>query len=444
MRLRSELKPYQADMVGRALASKRVAIWAEVGLGKTAIALSVIADLKLPTLVVAPKAVAEASWDSEALMWEHTKHLRFSKILGTPKQREKALEADADVWLINYENLNWLVDLYDEPPFKVVVFDESDSLKDPSAKRTKAAARWAPYVTYMLQLTGTPAPQNYIDLFSQVWLLDLGERFGKSVTAFKSKYFMPDKVNRQQPWQVYTWKLKNGAKDQIEEAVKDIAFSLRQADYLQLPDMVPVEHNLVMTEALKSKYKELKEDAVVHLNGAQVTAVSAGVLSSKLLQFTSGSVYDENRTAHHVHDMKLDLLERIWEENNRQPLLVWYAFETERDRVLERFGKNARTYDGPETLAAWNRKEIGILVAHPASVGAGINLQHGGHVMVWFTIPFNSRHYTQGIGRMQRQGQVMPVMVHHLMIKGTADQHALDVVRGKVTLQDGLMAALTL
>lgn len=390
--------------------------------------------------MIAPLSVAEKTWTDEIDKWDHLKHLTFSKILGSRKQREEALMKKADVYLINRENVEWLVEHYKQRwPFKTVIIDESSSFKSPQAKRFKALRKVRPKIERLVELTGTPAPNNLMDLWPQIYLLDQGERLGKTITQYRNTYFTPGQKNGHI---VYSWKLLPGAEKAIYEKISDICVSMKAKDYLKLP---PRTDNFVEVElSPKSwiKYKELEREYVLELEDSDVIASNAATLSNKLLQLSSGCIYDENGDPVEIHQEKLDTLEHIVEDAQGQPVLVFYKYKHDLARIQQRL-KQAKVLDvSAGDIEKWNKGEIPILLAHPQSAGHGLNLQQGGHIIVWFGLTWSLEYYQQANARLDRQGQKEPVIVHHIVAKKTIDEEVIKALKNKELGQEALMTAV--
>ncbi|MGL9749518.1 phage DNA helicase [Enterococcus sp. DIV0170] len=391
-------------------------------------------------MVIAPLSVAEKTWTDEIDKWDHLNHLTFSKILGSRKQREEALMKKADVYLINRENVEWLVTHYKQRwPFRTVIIDESSSFKSPQAKRFKALRKVRPKIERLVELTGTPAPNNLMDLWPQIYLLDQGERLGKTITQYRNTYFTPGQKNGHI---VYSWKLLPGAEKAIHEKISDICVSMKAKDYLKLP---PRTDNIVEVELSKKnweKYKELEREYVLELKDSDVVASNAAVLSGKLSQLASGCIYDENGAAIEIHQEKLDALERVIEDAQGQPILLFYRFRHEAERIEKRFKHVKRLDVAAGDVKKWNDGKLPLLLAHPKSAGHGLNLQHGGHIIVWFGIDWPLELYQQANARLDRQGQTEPVIIHHLIAKGTIDEDVMQSLANKEVGQEALMAAV--
>jgi SNF2 family DNA or RNA helicase len=390
--------------------------------------------------VIAPKRVAETVWDTEASKWEHLKHLKLNKILGNPAARISALKSSGDIYIVNLENLVWLLE-EQEKQFDNLIIDESSRFKDSSTKRFKALKKHLKNFKRRIILTGTPTPQGYADLWSQVAILDMGQRLETSLTKFRMKYMHPGNINRHTRV-VYNWNLNEGADQIINEKISDICLSLRAKDYLELPKLTKLYHNIEIDKNVRAKYNELKKDMVADIKGERITAPTAAALAGKLLQFTSGSVYDEQGEAHEVHRSKLEYLESIMEESS-SPTLVFYHFKHALQKLRLAFPQ-AVVLDN-DNIEAWRDGKIRMLLAHPQSGGIGLNLQcNVGDTAqtVWYDLPWSSENYIQANARIYRQGQEKPVIIHHLTVSKTIDEQVVKVLEGKINLQDALMDAL--
>jgi len=352
-----------------------------------------------------------------------------------------ALNSDADIYLINLENVAWLCGLSDKLVFTNLVIDESSRFKDPSTKRFKALKKHLKGFSRRLILTGTPTPQGMQDLWSQVGILDLGSRLETSLTRFRDKYMTPDQMNRHTRV-VYSWKLKQGCDEVIKDKISDICFSLKAEDYLQLPSCTSLYHKIEIDKPIRAKYDELRKDMVVEVKKEKITAPTAAALANKLLQFTSGAVYNEEGEPKEVHRAKLEYLESIMEESS-SPTLVFYHFKHSLQRLRLLFPEAVVLDD--DNIEAWRRGEIRMLLAHPQSGGIGLNLQcNVGDTAqtVWFDLPWSSENYIQANARIYRQGQEKPVIIHHLTVANSIDEQVVRVLDGKINLQDALLDAL--
>lgn len=396
-------------------------------------------------LVVAPKKVAEATWTAEAARWDHLSGMRIVRVLGTAAKRAQALNTPADLYVINRENAPWLVDYYrNDWPFDGVVLDESSSFKNPQSKRFKAMKKVLDRVRWLVLLTGTPAPNGLEDLWAQIYLLDRGQRLGRTITSFREAFFTQDKSYPGQQYRTYS--PQPGADKRIEEAISDICVSMKAEDYLELPEyiegVVPVE----LDPAAKKAYKKLEREALLQVDGATITAGTAAVLNGKLLQLCSGAVYDTEGRATEIHICKVEALLEVVEQLGGQHALVFYWYRHELDRLLkalEPTGLRVRAYAGEEDERLWNAGEVDLLLAHPASCGYGLNLQAGGHHMIWFGLPnWALEVYQQACKRLHRQGQRFPVVSHILVVRGGMDEAVVAALQEKGDAQEALMQAL--
>jgi len=438
---KSQLHQYQREMLALAKQKPNIGLFMEPGLGKTATALTIVEEsIDKKTLIVAPKKVAESVWMQECEKWEHLKNLKVAKVLGNPNQRLEALKSSSHIYVVNLENLIWLLE-QNLQKFDNLIIDESSRFKDPSTKRFKAIKKHLKNFKRRIILTGTPTPQGLPDLWSQVGILDLGERLETSLTKFRIKYLQPDQMNRHTNV-VYSWKLKDGAAQTIQDKISDICFSLKAEDYLQLPSCTSLYHKIELDKSVKEKYEQLRKDMVVDIKKEKITAPTAAALANKLLQFTSGAVYNEEGEVHEVHRSKLEYLESIMEESS-SPTLVFYHFKHSLQRLRLQFPEAVVLDD--DNIEAWRRGEIRMLLAHPQSGGIGLNLQcNVGDTAqtVWFDLPWSSENYIQANARIYRQGQEKPVIIHHLVLYNSIDEQVVKVLEGKINLQDALLESL--
>jgi SNF2 family DNA or RNA helicase len=373
--------------------------------------------------------------------WEHLKNLKVSKIIGTPLQRLAGLNENADVYLINLENVVWLTEAQPKLVFTNLVIDESSRFKDPSTKRFKALKKHLKVFQRRIILTGTPTPQGMGDLWSQVGILDLGQRLETSLTRFREKYMAPDQINRHTRV-VYSWKLQPNADKNINDKISDICFSLKAEDYLQLPSCTSLYHKIEIDKNVRVQYEQLRKDMVAEIGKEKITAPTAAALAGKLLQFTSGAIYNEEGEPQEIHRSKLERLESIMEECS-SPTLVFYHFKHSLNRLRLLFPQAVVLDD--DNIAAWNRGEIRMLLAHPQSGGIGINLQcNVGETAqtVWYDLPWSSENYIQANARIYRQGQEKPVIIHHLTVSNSIDEQVVKVLEGKINLQEALLDSL--
>lgn len=422
-------------------------LFLEMGLGKTVSTLTAIDELindrfeVSKVLVIAPKRVADDTWTSEASKWDHLRHLIFSKVLGTVAQREAALQVDADIYLVNRENVVWLVErLRKNWPFDMVVVDELSSFKSNQAKRFKSLRAVRPLIRRFVGLTGTPAPNGLMDLWPEVYLLDRGERLGKTITGYRDRYFCPGKRNG---FTVFTWEPKEGAEEAIHKRISDICISMKAEDYLRLPEQVVNDIRIRLDPAEMVKYRELEREKLMELDGQEITALSAAAVWGKLLQLANGAVYNGDKTVTALHQKKLDALEDILEASCGHPVLVFYNFRHDYDRLMERFGKlNPRAIQTSADIRDWNAGRIPLMLAQPASMGHGLNIQAGGHIIVWFGLNPSLELYQQANARLHRQGQKEAVIVHRLIVDGTVDEDVVKKLETKDECQECLMEAV--
>ena len=414
----------------------------DMGLGKSVITLTALWSLLLDSfdvgkvLVVAPKRVAENTWPTELKKWEHLDGLTWSLVLGSEKDRRAALQRRAKIYIINRENVTWLVDNY-RWDFDTLVIDELSSFKSSKAQRFRALKRVRPRISRVIGLTGTPQPNGLLDLWPQMYLLDMGQRLGRFVGGYRERFFLPDKRNREV---IYSYKPKEGAEEKIYELISDICISMKAADYLDMPELVASRVEVQMNAKERKLYEGFERDMVLHLKDGDLDAVNAAALSGKLVQMANGAVYGENRKVHHIHDRKLDALEDIIEAANGKPLLVAYWYKHDLERIRQRF--EVRTIDTPKDIADWNEGKIPVALIHPASAGHGLNLQDGGSTIVWFGLTWSLELYQQLNARLWRQGQKHTVVIQHIVAAGTHDEDIMNALEKKDMSQTALIAAV--
>jgi SNF2 family DNA or RNA helicase len=440
---------YQAYCINQIINHNALGLFLDMGLGKTVITLTAVNDLKYnrfainKVLVIAPKKVAEATWSKEAQKWDHLKLLRISTVLGTARQRIKALNTPGDIYIINRENVQWLVDYYrNDWPFDMVVIDESSSFKNHQAKRFKSLTWVRNKISRIVELTGTPAPNGLIDLWAQIYLLDGGERLGKTIGGFRQRYFDPDQRNAQQ---IFSYKPKEGAGQTIQDRISDICISMSAKDYLELPECVSVDVPIVLDRKAAAAYRKLEHDMLLEVNGDEISVTTAATLGNKLLQLGNGAVYDENHKVIEIHKCKIEAFMETVEALQGQAALVFYNFQHDRDRILKALAKSGlrvRVYQGSQDETDWNNHKIDILLAHPASTAYGLNLQEGGNHIIWFGLNWSLELYQQANKRLHRQGQKQKVFIHNLVVQGSMDEDVLDALQGKSSMQEGLLKAL--
>lgn len=420
------------------------AVLLEMGLGKSVITLTSIFDLTLDSflirkvLVIAPLRVARDTWPAEIEKWDHLRGLTYTVAIGSEIQRKTALLQKAQVYLINRENVDWLVNKSDIPfDYDMVVIDELSSYKAYSSKRFKALRKVRPGVKRMVGLTGTPSSNGLMDLWAEIGILDMGQRLGRYITHFRSTYFVPDKRNQQM---VFSYKPKPGTEEAIYRLISDITISMKNTDYLKLPELVINEIPVRLSDDEVRYYQTMKNEMVLSLKGKEIDAVNAAALSGKLLQMANGAVYDENGGVAHIHDRKLDALEDIFEGANGKPVLIAYWFKHDLERILERFP--VERLDSAESIKRWNNGEIPVAVIHPASAGHGLNLQTGGSTLAWFSLTWSLELYQQTNARLWRQGQKDTVVIHHIIAKGTIDELVMTALERKDKTQTALIDAV--
>lgn len=448
-----KFKPYkyQQEAIEWVLRHPRCGLFLDMGCGKSVITLTAIMRLMdycevEKVLVVAPKKVAESTWTDEVEKWDHLAGLRVAKVMGTPKQRENAMASRADIYVVGRDSFVWLVDQYKgKLPFDMLVIDELTSFKSPRSNRFKAMRIAAPTVQRVVGLTGTPAPNGLMDLWAQMYCLDMGERLGKSVTRYRDTYFDTHRWNNI----VVRCSIRKGCEKIIRDKIADICLSMQAKDYLQLPDKIVHEIRITLSPGVMKAYNDFERDRVMEFaekhtgEKTNVLAASAAGLMNKLSQFANGAVYDEDKQVHAVHDEKLDKLTEIVEAANGSSLLVFYQYKHDATRIAQRLiGYAVRQYEGEEDLRDWNNGKIDILLAHPMSTAFGLNMQQGGHYVVWFGTGWNLELYDQANARLHRQGQKYPVHVYKLICTGTVDERANAAIENKHGVQQNLLDSL--
>lgn len=421
---------------------KACGLFLDMGLGKTIITLTALWSLVLDyfevgrVLIIAPLRVARDTWPREIEKWEHLKGLSYSVVVGSEKEREAAINRKAFVYIINRENVSWLVEnkMF---KFDMVVIDELSSFKSNKAKRFKSLRKVRGSLKRIVGLTGTPAPNGLIDLWPQINLLDMGERLGRFIGGFRERYFVPDKRNRDI---IYSYKPKEGAEDAIYKKISDICISMKASDQLKMPKLLVSNYEVNMSEKEKQMYDTLKKDLILPFKDGDIDAASAVGLSNKLCQMANGAVYDENGKVREIHTRKLEALEDIIEAANGKPVLIAYWFKHDKDRLIKRF--NAVSIDKNEDIARWNKGEIPVAIIHPASAGHGLNLQEGGCHLIWFGLTWSLELYKQCNARLWRQGQKETVVIQHIVTKGTIDEDIIKALNAKEVTQEELIKAV--
>lgn len=439
---------YQQYSINHIIDHKASGLFLDMGMGKTVSTLTAIDNLiflgeVIKVLVIAPLRVAEDTWSTEVEKWDHLKHLKISKILGTKKQRKEALNKDADIYVTNRENVDWLVsECFDSWIWDMVIIDELSSFKSSKAKRFRALKKVRPYFKRIVGLTGTPAPNSLIDLWPQIYLLDGGQRLGKTITGFKDRYFNPGRRNG---YVVYNWELKQGAEEAIQNKISDICISMKADDYLDIPERIDNRVEISLSKKALEIYKKLEKELVIEIAEEDITAANSAVLTNKLLQMANGAIYSESKEVVNIHDEKLGKLEEIIDTSNGKSVLVFYNFKHDYNRISEMLTKKKITYqtlNDSEDIKKWNEGEIQVALLHPASAGHGLNLQYGGNIIVWFGLTWSLELYQQANARLHRQGQKEIVIIHHLISKGTVDEDVMNALANKEVNQNMLLEAV--
>lgn len=449
---RSNLHEYQERGVSHIIDNEYCALFLDMGLGKTVTTLTAIKELLdnciiSNALVIAPKKVTQVTWSDEIKNWKHLQGLTISVIDGTAKQRREAMAAKADIYAVSRDNIVWLVLECGgvKLPYDMVVIDELSSFKNHASKRFRAMRKVRKFIPRVVGLTGTPAPNGLIDLFAQMYLVDEGQRLGKTVTAYRDRFFRPGKRNGDI---VYTYELKapqNETEQQISDLISDITISMTAEDYLKMPDKIMLYDYVDLAPKVLAQYRDFEKEQILELINSDepISAASAAALSNKLQQFANGAIYDAERNVKDLHDEKLDKLEEIVEAANGEPVLIAYSYKHDLERIMQKLkAYKPVKLEKPEHIADWNAGRIPVLVMHPASAGHGLNLQKGGHNIVWFGNTWSLELYQQFNARLYRQGQGKPVTIHHIVTRGTIDEKIIKSLDGKRETQDGLMESI--
>lgn len=443
--MKFKARPYQQYAIEQIIKKPRLGLMLDMGLGKSVITLTAIERLINDyfvvnrVLVIAPLRVAESTWESEIHKWEHLRNVTISKVLGNEKERLEALNNVADIYIINRENVVWLVNtVRSKWDFDMVVIDESSSFKNHTSKRFRALRRVLPKIKRLVELTGTPAPNSMLDLWAQIYLLDSGARLGKTIGAFRKKYFTPGFSNG---YTVYNWNMNKGADKEITKCISNICISMKSEDYLDLPDIIYNEVVVNLTKNELTLYKNFEKDLVININENEIAANSAGVLSNKLLQMSNGFLYDEKGIAVNIHNAKINALKEIIEVTEGKNILVFYWFKHDVE-VLKKELKNAKELKSAQDIEDWNKGKISIMLVHPASAGHGLNLQYGGNIVVWYGLTWSLELYQQANKRLHRSGQTHNVIIHHLVAKGTIDEDVMIALKNKTAGQNKMLAAI--
>ena len=453
MLTKNNLHNYQKACVEHIIEHPYCGLFLDLGLGKTVIALTAIEALMFDycevdsALIIAPKRVAESVWQEEAQNWEHLRHLTFSKIIGTPKQRQEAIRTKADIYIISRDNIAWLSALYGGGKllFDMVVIDELSSFKSYKSERFKAMRSARLYIKRLVGLTGTPAPNGLIDLWSQIYLMDRGDRLEKTITRYREKYFRPGRTNGNV---VYSYDLMSDSEFLIHKKIEDICISMKAEDYLEMPFRTDNYIKLKMSENIRKQYEDFEKNKVLELLSSAdeetaINVVNAAALSNKLLQFANGAIYDEERNVYTIHDIKLEALKEIIDDANGQPVLVAWTYQFDRDRIKEYLkAYKPRELKTNKDIEDWNAGKVQVMLAHPASAGHGLNLQAGGHIIIRFCQTWSLELYQKFNGRLYRQGQQSHVVINHLILQGTHDEDVIKALKSKDQKQNSLMNSI--
>lgn len=451
---REDLHEYQNYCVDFLKAHPQAMLILEMGLGKSAISLTAIVDMMFDrfevskVLVIAPLRVAKTVWPEERELWEHASFLRMSVMVGSAKQRIAALNAPADIYVINRENVKWLIDYLEKNrlpwPFDMVVIDELSSFKNHQSQRWKALRKVRPKIKYMIGLTGTPASNGLMDLWAETYLIDNGERLGRFIGRYREAYFRPAGMN---PYTgvVYNYAPRPGAEEAIYSRISDISVSMKALDYLDMPECIMVNHFVDMNEVETEIYESMKNQLVTMIDGAVIDAANAAVLTGKLLQMANGAVYNDEKLMYQIHNQKLEMLGDLIEQANGQNVLVAYWYQHDHERIqtyLREIGYEPRDLKTDQDIADWNAGKIQVGLISPASAGHGLNIQRGGHILIWFSMIWSLEMYQQTNARLWRQGQKNVVTIHHILTRNTVDGDVLTALKNKDTTQQKLISAV--
>lgn len=439
-------RPYQEYAKNKLIDHKAIALMLDMGMGKTVTTLTAISELMYDyweiskVLVIAPLRVAQTTWADEIAEWQHLNYLTVSVMCGDLKHRLQALNTKADIYTINRENIMWLVSLLGKKwDFDMVVIDESSSFKNHRSQRFRALKRIRPFIKRIVELTGTPAPNGLMDLWAQVYLLDGGKRLERTITQYRQKYFRADKMSGHI---VFNYEPLPNSEKEIYNKIADICVSLKSEDYLYLPDIMYNQVTITLPKKIMAKYREFEHELVLDLtDDSSISASSAAVLSGKLLQYASGAIYDENKNVIDIHDFKLEALKEIVDTNEGRNIMVMYWYQHDKDKILKYF-PSARILKSVQDLREWNAGKIKMALLHPASAGHGLNLQHGGSIIVWYSITWNLELYQQANKRLHRPGQKHKVIINHLVAKNTEDERVMQALENKANGQNAMMEAV--
>lgn len=426
------------------LAHKVSALFLDCGLGKTITTLTAINELMYDSfeiskvLIIAPLRVAQSTWKDEIEKWDHLNLLRYSVAVGDEKERLKALKQTSDIYIINRENVDWLVTKSGiDFNFDMLIIDELSSFKSHISKRFKSLLKIRPYFERVVGLTGTPSSNGLMDLWAEFRVLDLGERLGRYITHYRNEYFLPDKRNGAV---IFSYKPQPNAEERIYRRLSDMTISMKSTEYLKMPELILNDIEINLDEEDQIKYKKFKKEMVMTIQEKEIDAINAASLSNKLIQLANGSIYDEDKKFYEVHNKKLDKLEEIIESENGKPVLVAYWFKADKERIEKRF--KVREIKTADDIKQWNKGMIDLALIHPASAGHGLNLQSGGSTLVWFSLTWSLELYQQTNARLYRQGQKNTVVIHHLITKNTIDEDIMKSLKRKDKTQEALMRAV--
>ena len=432
---------YAKDFI---LAHKVSALFLDCGLGKTITTLTAINELMYDSfeigkvLIIAPLRVAQSTWKEEIEKWDHLNLLRYSIAVGDEKERLKALKQNSDIYIINRENVDWLVTKSGiDFNFNMLIIDELSSFKSHTSKRFKSLLKIRPYFERVVGLTGTPSSNGLMDLWAEFRVLDLGERLGRYITHYRNEYFLPDKRNGAV---IFSYKPQPNAEERIYRRLSDMTISMKSTEYLKMPELILNELEINLDEEDQTKYKKFKKEMVMTIQEKEIDAINTASLSNKLIQLANGSIYDEDKKFYEVHNKKLDKLEEIIESANGKPVLVAYWFKADKERIEKRF--KVREIKTADDIKQWNKGMIDLALIHPASAGHGLNLQSGGSTLVWFSLTWSLELYQQTNARLYRQGQKDTVVIHHLITKNTIDEDIMKSLKRKDKTQEALMKAV--
>lgn len=437
---RSNLHSYQEIAIKIIIEKRKCGIFLDMGLGKTAATLTAISDMFdnfsiSKVLIIAPLRVANSVWKQEALKWDHLKNLNIVICTGSEKQRSEAIKSNADVYIINRENIPWLINtcLWKlKWKWDMVVIDESSSFKNSRSERFKSLKKVTQHIKSLVLLSGTPSPNGEMDLWSQLYLIDNGERLGRTITNFRQRFFISDYTG-------YNYKIIPGASEKIKELIKDVCITMSAEDYLNLPGEVYLTEYVEMPKNIKEQYKQLESNFLLTLENGDIHTPSASILANKLLQMCNGAVYDSEKNTHEIHNLKLDMLKEIIEENPNENFLIAYNYKSDLQRILKAFPEAVTLSKGTKEQDDWNLGKIKILVTHPASAGHGLNLQFGGNIVVWFGLNWSLELYQQFNKRLNRQGQKNLVRIIHIVVKDGLDEKVMLALNNKAKTQKNLI-----